>query len=103
MPSCGRRAKVRVERILATNVLFIAQSLRPKPLLGEANSRSPYMKAPTVLCVDDDGRFRELYGVLLGLNGYQVIAASNCRHALHVFDAREKSIDAVILAMRCRA
>jgi CheY-like chemotaxis protein len=59
--------------------------------------QSSPMKSPTVLCVDDDARFRELYGKLLRLNGYEVIAASNGRHALHVFDAKDKEIDAVIL------
>jgi CheY-like chemotaxis protein len=55
------------------------------------------MKSPTVLCVDDDAGIRELYGALLGQNGYEVIAASNGRHALHVFQDKEEEIDAVIL------
>jgi CheY-like chemotaxis protein len=55
------------------------------------------MKCPTVLCVDDDAGVRKLYGVLLGENGYEVLAASNGRHALHVFHRKEKEIDAVIL------
>jgi CheY-like chemotaxis protein len=55
------------------------------------------MKSPTVLCVDDDAGIRELYGALLGQNGYEVLAASNGRHALHVFQDKEAEIDAVIL------
>src|ERR1700722_6031311 len=55
------------------------------------------MKARTVMCVDDDAGIRELYGVLLGQNGHEVIAASNGRHALHVFESKGGEIDAVIL------
>jgi len=55
------------------------------------------MKSLTVMCVDDDAGIRELYGALLGQNGYEVIAASNGHHALHVFESKEKEIDAVIL------
>ena len=55
------------------------------------------MKARTVMCVDDDAGIRELYGVLLGQNGYEVIAATNGRHALHVFESKGGEIDAVIL------
>jgi len=55
------------------------------------------MKCPTVLCVDDDAGIRELYGALLGRNGYEVIAASDGRHALHLFQCKEKEINAVIL------
>jgi CheY-like chemotaxis protein len=55
------------------------------------------MKTPTVMCVDDDAGIRELYGALLGRNGYEVIAATNGRHALHVFESKEGKIDAVIL------
>jgi len=35
--------------------------------------------------------------MLLGQNGYEVLAASNGRHALHVFQDRVEQIDAVIL------
>jgi len=55
------------------------------------------MKSLTVMCVDDDAGIRELYGALLGQNGYEVIAASSGRHALHVFETKEHEIDAVIL------
>ena len=55
------------------------------------------MKCPTVLCVDDDAGIRELYGALLGRNGYEVLSASDGRHALHVFQCKEREIDAVIL------
>jgi len=55
------------------------------------------MKARTVMCVDDDAGIRELYGALLGQNGYEVLAVTNGRHALHVFESRGEEIDAVIL------
>jgi|SRR5579872_1528308 len=55
------------------------------------------MKALTVMCVDDDAGIRELYGALLGQNGYEFIAATNGCHALHVFESKETEIDAVIL------
>jgi CheY-like chemotaxis protein len=55
------------------------------------------MKSHIVMCVDDDAGIRKLYGTLLGQNGYEVIAATNGRHALHVFESKEKEIDAVIL------
>jgi CheY-like chemotaxis protein len=55
------------------------------------------MKPLTVMCVDDDAGIRELYGALLCGNGYEVLAATNGHHALHVFEAKEKEIDAVIL------
>ena len=48
------------------------------------------MKSLTVMCVDDDAGIRELYGALLGQNGYEVIAAINGRHALHVFELKER-------------
>jgi CheY-like chemotaxis protein len=49
------------------------------------------------MCVDDDAGIRELYGALLGQNGYEVIAANSGRHALHVFESTAQRIDAVIL------
>jgi CheY-like chemotaxis protein len=55
------------------------------------------MKSLTVMCVDDDAGIRELYGALLGQNGYEFIAARNGRHALHVFETNGNEIDAVIL------
>jgi CheY-like chemotaxis protein len=55
------------------------------------------MKSLTVMCADDDAGIRELYGALLGQNDYEFIAASNGRHALHVFETKENEIDAVIL------
>jgi DNA-binding NtrC family response regulator len=58
------------------------------------------MKFLTVMCVDDDAGIRELYGALLGQNGYEFIAASNGRHALHVFETKENEIAAVILDLR---
>ena len=55
------------------------------------------MKKRTVLCVDDDAAVRDYYGLLLGSTGYQVISAANAVHALHVFSAQSRNIDAVIL------
>jgi len=55
------------------------------------------MRCRTVLCVDDDAAIRDFYGVLLGRNGYQVIAAVDGVHALRVFHSRGTDIDAVIL------
>ena len=55
------------------------------------------MKSPTVLCVDDNAGVRELYQIWLCQNGYEVIAARDARHALHVFERRKKQISAVIL------
>jgi DNA-binding response OmpR family regulator len=51
------------------------------------------MKSLTVMCVDDDAGIRELYGALLGQNGYEFIAARK----LHVFETNGNEIDAVIL------
>jgi CheY-like chemotaxis protein len=83
---------------LAFNVL--AQSpngLVPDPSWARKKGLLSPMKSLTVMCVDDDAGIRELYGALLGQHGYQVIAATNGLHALHVFEAKEKEIDAVIL------
>src|SRR5271167_2850934 len=55
------------------------------------------MKSLTVMCVDDNAAIRKLYGAVLGQSGYEVIAASSGRHALHVFESKENQIDAVIL------
>jgi CheY-like chemotaxis protein len=74
-----------------------ANSVVLKPLLGDARRAVLPMKALTVMCVDDDAGIRELYGALLGQNGYEVIAATCGRHALHVFESKEEEIDAVIL------
>ena len=70
---------------------------RPRPLSGEARKAVSPMKARTVMCVDDDAGIRKLYGVLLGQNGYEVISASNGRHARHVFESEKAEIGAVIL------
>jgi len=67
------------------------------PSWARQERQSSLMKCPTVLCVDDDASIRELYEALLARNGYEVIAASNGRHALHVLQGKEKEIDAVIL------
>jgi CheY-like chemotaxis protein len=53
------------------------------------------MTRPTLLCVDDDATVRELYRVLLGSYGYEVIVAENGWKALRLFDPNQ--IDAVIL------
>jgi DNA-binding NtrC family response regulator len=69
----------------------------PQFIRGRAEGKCGPMKCPTVLCVDDDAGIRALYQSLLGRNGYEVIAASDGRHALRVFQSKEKVIDAVIL------
>ena len=55
------------------------------------------MRCRTVLCVDDDAAILDSYGVLLGRNGYRVIAAVDGVHALRVVRSKSKDIDAVIL------
>ena len=55
------------------------------------------MKCATVLCVDDDAGIRNLYEALLRRYGYEVLAANNGHHALHVFQSNKEEIDAVIL------
>lgn len=54
------------------------------------------MKHRTLLCVDDDPRIRDLYGVLLASHGYEVLVAEDGRQALQLFHANEQEIDAVI-------
>jgi CheY-like chemotaxis protein len=54
------------------------------------------MKRLTILCVDDDPRIRELYEVLFGSHGHEVLVASNGRQALKLFHSQEEEIDAVI-------
>lgn len=53
------------------------------------------MTRPKLLCVDDDASVRELYRILLGSFGYEVVVAENGAQALQLFRPRE--IDAVIL------
>ena len=53
------------------------------------------MKCGTLLCVDDDPGIRELYEVVLGSYGYQVIVAAGSGPALKLFHSRE--IDVVLL------
>jgi CheY-like chemotaxis protein len=52
------------------------------------------MAKRTLLCVDDDSTFRELYKNLLGSHGYEVTVAANGRQALKLFLSRK--IDAVL-------
>ncbi len=53
------------------------------------------MTRPTLLCVDDDATVRELYRILLGSYGYNVIVAENGPQALRLFNPR--LVDLVIL------
>ena len=55
-----------------------------------------------VLCVDDDAGVRELYQTLLRGNGYEVIAASDGRHALHVFQCKKKRSTPSFWTTKCR-
>ena len=54
------------------------------------------MKRPTLLCVDDDPGIRQLYDLLLGSNGFEVLLASDGRQALKYFRSRKHGIDAMI-------
>ncbi len=53
------------------------------------------MFRPKLLCVDDDAALRELYRVMLGGYGYEVVVAENGADALQVFNSSR--INAVIL------
>jgi DNA-binding NtrC family response regulator len=53
------------------------------------------MKCRTLLCVDDDPGIRELYEVVLGSYGYEVIVAASGGPALKLFHSQE--IDVVLL------
>jgi CheY-like chemotaxis protein len=53
------------------------------------------MTRSKLLCVDDDAAVRELYRILLGSFGYEVVVAENGAEALQLFRLRE--FDAVIL------
>jgi CheY-like chemotaxis protein len=53
------------------------------------------MTRPTLLCVDDDAGVRELYRLLLGSHGYEVVVAENGSQAIQLF--RSLAIHAVIL------
>jgi DNA-binding NtrC family response regulator len=54
------------------------------------------MKRRTLLCVDDDLGIRELYEVLLGSRGYEVVVADGGPQALNLFHSKEKEIDVVL-------
>jgi CheY-like chemotaxis protein len=54
------------------------------------------MKRLTLLCVDDDPRIRDLYEVLLGSHGHEVLVAGSGHQALQLFHSQEEEIDAVI-------
>jgi CheY-like chemotaxis protein len=54
------------------------------------------MNRPTLLCVDDDPRIRELYEAMLGSHGYEVLVAEGGYQALDLFLSKTKEIDAVI-------
>ena len=55
------------------------------------------MKAPLVLCVDDDAGIREFYDGLLSGEGYTVISASTGVQALSLVHSSSDTIDAAIL------
>ena len=54
------------------------------------------MKRPILLCVDDDPGIRQLYELLLGSNGFEVLLASDGRQALKSLRSRSNGVDAVI-------
>src|SRR3954454_17921605 len=55
-----------------------------------------HMNQHTLLCVDDDPGIRQLYELLLGSNGYEILLAADAHHALKFFRSRSNGIDAVI-------
>lgn len=59
--------------------------------------QSPLLKAPLVLCVDDDPGIREFYGSLLVQEGYNVISAGTGAQALTLVQTRDDTVDAAIL------
>jgi CheY-like chemotaxis protein len=54
------------------------------------------MNRPRLLCVDDDRGIRELYQLVLGSYGYEVLVAGSGPQALQLFRSKDKPIDAVI-------
>jgi CheY-like chemotaxis protein len=54
------------------------------------------MKRPILLCVDDDPGIRQLYQLLLGSNGYEILLAGSGREALKHFRSSRNGIDAVV-------
>jgi DNA-binding NtrC family response regulator len=54
------------------------------------------MNRHTLLCVDDDPGIRQLYELLLGSNGYEILLAADARQGLHFLRSRKHGIDAVI-------
>jgi CheY-like chemotaxis protein len=53
------------------------------------------MTRPKLLCVDDDAGVRELYRILFGSYGYQVIVAEDGHRALNLF--RSQRFDGVVV------
>jgi len=54
------------------------------------------MNRHTLLCVDKDPGIRQLYELLLGSNGYEILLAADGRQALHFLRSSKHGIDAVI-------
>ena len=55
-----------------------------------------FMTRRTLLCVDDDPGIRQLYELLLGSNGYEILLAADANQALKFFRSPRNGIDAVI-------
>ncbi len=53
------------------------------------------MNRPRLLCIDDDAAIRELYRVLFGSYGYQVVLAEDGSSALQLF--RSQDFDGVVV------
>ena len=54
------------------------------------------MKRPILLCVDDDPGIRQLYELLLGSNGFEVLLAEDGRQALKRLRSPRHGVEAVI-------
>jgi DNA-binding NtrC family response regulator len=54
------------------------------------------MNQHTLLCVDDDPGIRQLYNLLLGSNGYEILLAADAHQALKFLRSRSNGIDAII-------
>jgi CheY-like chemotaxis protein len=65
--------------------------------LAASNHSGPvFMTRHALLCVDDDPGIRQLYELLLGSNGYEILLAADARQGLHLLRSRNHGVDAVI-------
>jgi CheY-like chemotaxis protein len=64
----------------------------PHPILQDLI----FMNQHTLLCVDDDPGIRQLYNLLLGSNGYEILLAADAHQALKFLRSRSNGIDAII-------